>query len=256
MTSNGLAAGVNTEDATLRALYELIERDAFMLFWLARRPAVRLLPAGCDTVTARALSEVERLGARTELFVLDSGTGHPTVICLGLGDGRSWPGATIGLAAHADIDTALGRAVLEHGHCGAYIRRLMLDNRHALVRDKDDVVTGLDHALYYIWPARARNLDALRASAEPPAKLADLRSRYREAATLPTCVASLSAVGIRAAAVDVTSPDVALAPIRVVRALGTYMQPVHFGSANRRLGNPRLEALLTGTPETEPHPLA
>ena len=34
-TSNGLAAGASLEEATLSALYELIEHDAFMLFWLA-----------------------------------------------------------------------------------------------------------------------------------------------------------------------------------------------------------------------------
>ena len=256
MTSNGLAAGVTAEDATLRALYELIERDAFMLYWLARRAAVRIAPDGCDAVTQRALSEVERLGARTELYVLDVGTGHPTVVCLGLGDGRSWPGATIGLAAHADIDIALQRAALEHGHCGAYIRRLMLEGRHEHLPDSENVLTGLDHALYYVSPARAVSLEPLRAGAVPLITLADLRSRYRQESTLSTCVACLQDAGIRTAAVDVTSPDVALAPMRVVRAFGTHMQPIHFGSANRRLASPRLRALLVGSPETEPHPVA
>jgi ribosomal protein S12 methylthiotransferase accessory factor len=98
-TSNGLAAGATFEDAALGALYELIERDAFMLFWLARRPALRLAANGCSDVSRRALREVERLGARTELYLLDAGTQHSTVVCLGLGDGRSWPGVTIGLVS-------------------------------------------------------------------------------------------------------------------------------------------------------------
>jgi len=34
------------------------------------------------------------------------------------------------------------------------------------------------------------------------------------------------------------------------------MQPIHFGYTTRRLANPRLEALLTGPVETEPHPIA
>lgn len=256
VSSNGLAAGATFEDAALRALYELIERDALMFFWLARRPAQRLAEDGCGPVAAQALREVERLGARTELYLIDAGTRHPTVVCLGLGDGYSWPGATIGLGTHADIDIALRRAVLEHGHCGTYIRRLMREGRHEKIRDRQDVETGLDHALYYVDPERVGALDSFRSSTQAPASLADLRTRYRQDATLPDCVFRLREAGIRTAAVDVTSPDVALAPVRVVRAFGVNMQPVHFGFRNRRLKNPRLDGWLVGAAEMNPHPLA
>lgn len=255
-TSNGLAAGVTFEDAALRALYELIERDAFMLFWLARIPALRLALDGCDPITYQALREIERLGARTELYVIDAGTKHPTVVCLGLGDGRSWPGVTIGLAAHADLDTALQRAVLEHGHYGPYIRRVMHDGDHRRIFTSADVRTAVDHALYYIPPARIAALDSFRSGAETPVSVVDLRSKYRQDATLTACIERLGDAGIRAAAVDVTSPDVALAPLRVVRAFGTYMQPLHFGAGNQRLQNPRLTRLLSSGVETNPHPLA
>ncbi len=256
ITSNGLAAGSTLEDATLRALYELIERDAFMLFWLAGLPGRRFAEDRFDPVTQQALAEVERLGARTELYLLDAGTGYPTIVCVGLGDGRSWPGVTIGLAADADVAVALQRAVLEHGHYGTYIRRLMLDGRHLTISSSEQVVHALDHALYYIPPARARALAQLRSGTEPPATVAQLRPCYQQKSTLAGCVAALGSAGIRAAAADVTSPDVALAPISVVRAFGTYMQPIQFGAANRRLNSPRLAALLTRPPVTEPPPLA
>jgi ribosomal protein S12 methylthiotransferase accessory factor len=255
-SSNGLAAGATLEDATLRALYELIERDAFLLYWLARRPARRIAEDGCEAITERALREVERLGARTELYLLDVGTRVPTVVCLGLGDGRSWPGATIGLGTHANIDVAVRRAALEHGHCGTYIRRLMREDRHKDVRRPEDVLTGLDHSLYFVHPENTGALDAFRGGVERPASLVDLRSEYQEGATLAACVSKLLEAGIRTAAADVTSPDVALAPIRVVRAFGTFMQPIHFGNAWRRLRNPRLEAMLVGEAETMPHPIA
>ena len=256
VTSNGLAAGSTFQDAALRALYELIERDAFMLYWLARRPGLPLDPAGCDPATKRALSELDRFGVRTELYVLDVGTEHPCVVCLGLGDGRSWPGATIGLAADAEIDCALQRAVLEHGHFGAYMKRLMGEDDRRPISSADQVASVLDHGLYYISPTAVSALAPLRSSAEPPVTMVALRSHYAHQRTLEACVRCLGQIGVRSAAVDVTSPDVALAPIRVVRAFGTYMQPIHFGSANRRLANPRLDAMLTGLPEVEPHPIA
>jgi ribosomal protein S12 methylthiotransferase accessory factor len=256
ITSNGLAAGSTFEDAALRGLYELIERDAFMLHWLAKRPGLRLDPGGCDAVTECALGEIDRFGGRTELYVLDVGTHHPCVVCVGSGDGRSWPGVTIGLAAHADIDVALQRAVLEHGHFGAYVRRLMLEGAHRHISSAENVTGALDHAIHYLSPSSAAALGPLRSLKGEPVTLAALRSRYSQQPTLSSCVESLNSIGVRAAAVDVTSPDVALAPIRVVRAFGTFMQPIHFGYSNRRLANPRLDALLTGAPEREPHPLA
>jgi len=255
-TSNGLAAGASAEDATLRALYELIERDAFMLFWLARLPGVRIDDRGCTGITREALLGVHRLGARTELYLVDAGTGHPTVVCVGLGDGVSWPGATVGLGTHADIDVALQKAALEHAHFGVYIRRLMRESEHERISAPEAVHKALDHALYYLEPERTSALQAFRRNTEVPTPLEELRSKYQLDATVDACVTRLRDAGIRTATVDVTSPDVALSPLRVIRAFGTNMQPIHFGVANRRLRNPRLRILLNGSVEVLPHPIA
>jgi ribosomal protein S12 methylthiotransferase accessory factor len=253
-TSSGLAAGKSFEDATLRALYELIERDAFMLTWLSRRAGLRINVERCDATASRALTEIERLGARTELYLLDVGTGHPTVVCLGLGDAESWPAATIGLGTHADIDVALRKAVFEHGHYGLYLRRLMREGRHTNIRNPSDVVQSLDHGLLYIHPEHVSILDTFRGGSQ--VSLPKLRSQYREKATLSACVSRLLEAGIRTAAVDVTSSDVALAGIRVVRAFGVNMQPIHFGFGCERLKNPRLKAILADHAEDAPHPIA
>jgi ribosomal protein S12 methylthiotransferase accessory factor len=254
-TSSGLAAGNSFEDAALRALYELIERDAFMLYWLAGLMGERIDPDGCDEVSRKALDEVQRLGAQMELYLFDLDAGYPTVVCLGLGDGVSWPGATIGLGTHADVDVALRKAVLEHGHYGPYIRRLMREGRHEHVRAPEDVISSLDHGLYYCHAKNAVGLDGLR-QGQVSVGLADLRKRYREEPSLTACVARLSASGIRIAAVDLTTPDLATARLSVVRAFGTYAQPIHFGFGYERRKNVRLEALLNRPIQTMPHPIA
>ena len=227
-----------------------------MLTWLAKKQPSRIDISSCDDITRYALSEVERLGGAPELYLIDVGTRHPTIVCLGLGDGQAWPGVTVGLAAHADPLVALHKAVLEHGHYGTYMRRLMVEGRHRSIREAAEVRTNLDHGLYYIDPSRVGGLASFRGSEEAHLSLADLRDQFRQPATLDACVACLLQSGIRPAAVDVTSPDVALSSIRVARAFGTFMQPIHFGSAYRRLDNPRLRALLSGSADTNPHPIA
>jgi len=254
VTSNGLAAGTSFEDATLRAIYEIIERDAFMLYWLAGMSAERLDPAGCEEVTQEALREAARLGARTELYILDL-VGVPTVACLGFGDGLAWPGATLGLGTHLNIDIAARKAALEHGHFGAYMRRLMREGQHTRVRQPHDVFGSLDHGLYYCHVANVTELARLR-SQPSFSSLSQVRERYSSSSNLAGCVERLSASGIRVAAVDLTTPDVALTGLKVVRAFGTFAQPIHFGFGYERAASPRLRSRLSAPVRTVPHPIA
>ncbi len=255
-TSNGLAAGTSSEDAALRALYELIERDAFMLYWLSGSQAERIDPDGCDEISRKALDEVHRFGATTELYLLDVGTGFPTVICVGMGDGISWPGATIGLGTHANIDIAFRKAVLEHGHYGPYMRRLMREDRHRHVRVPEDVAGTVDHGLFYCHAGNVAALQKLGAAGTTRARLANLRKRYKSPANLAACVQGLMACGIRTAAVDLTTPDLASAGLHVIRAFGTFAQPIHFGFRYERVVNPRLYTLAKGPIQVLPHPIA
>jgi hypothetical protein len=77
----------------------------------------------------------------------------------------------------------------------------------------------------------------------------------------------LSRAGCRIFFRDVTTPDVLPYPIRVVRALISGIQPIHFGHSLERLGGKRLYELPVKTgfrekPTSEaslnpcPHPLA
>jgi ribosomal protein S12 methylthiotransferase accessory factor len=49
------------------------------------------------------------------------------------------------------------------------------------------------------------------------------------ARSLENCAAGLEAAGVRVALVDVTSPDVAMGPFRVVRAVSPDLQPISYG---------------------------
>jgi len=255
VTSNGLAAGVDLEDAALRALCELVERDAFMLTWLCRLPAKRVLfDAALDVRVHEVVRQLEECGAHVELYLLDVGTAIPTMTCLALGNGKRWPGATVSLAAHPSPRIAVRKAILEQGHIGPHIRRLMLGAESSIPAQPEDVHTLEDHALYYIPAERAQAFDFLRSGGDDPWSLAGLEEP--EQISLQDCVRRVQQAGVRVAIADVTSPDVATGPFRVARALGTGMQPIDFGFQLRRLANPRLHAMLAGDLNPQPHPLA
>jgi ribosomal protein S12 methylthiotransferase accessory factor len=254
VTSNGLAAGADWEDAALRAVCELVERDACMLTWLCRRPGRRLLvDATLEPGILEVIQQLQLCGAQLELYLLDVGLSIPTVICLGFGDGQRWPGVTVGSAAHPSPRIAARKAILEQGYSGSHFRRAMLRG-DPIPDSPEQVRTFLDHALYYVPKSRAKACDFLRYGGDPnPVSLATLPEPTD--LSLKSCAVRLTACGVRVALVDATAPDVAQGPFRVVRALGTNMQPLHCGFGLERLDNPRLRTLLVGEINPDLHPL-
>ena len=227
-TSNGLAASTNGEDAALRATLELVERDAFMAAWFTQCPGRRVeLDRTLDPLLRRVLEGVVALGAEVEIYLLPTSACGTTALCLALGDGEQYPGATIGLGTDLDPRLAIRQAILELGQTGPHLRRLMRSSqitapaRPALVKEM------LDHAAYYFPAKRAAAFDWLRHRAAPIA----LRHLPRKTVkrSLAKCAAELHAARIRVALVDVTSPDVATGPFRVVRALSPDLQPISYG---------------------------
>jgi ribosomal protein S12 methylthiotransferase accessory factor len=254
VSSNGLAAGSDHEDASWRATLELLERDTFMLSWLAQVNARKVtFDDGMDGNIREVIRQLERTGAQIECCALDVGTRIPAMACLAWGDGQTWPGVTVSLAAHTSWKGAIHKSILEQGHVGPYIRRLSRKADTKLPSQTSEVKSLIDHALYYVDPGHATAVKFLTQGGEVS---------YRELAQTPEltreeCLAKLESAGLRIAIADVTSPDLLSTPFRVARALGENIQPIDFGYHMRRLSNPRLSALLQGRdPNTAPHPIA
>ncbi len=254
ITTSGLATGASLEDATIRAVSELIERDAFMITWLAQKPATRLVAdSTLDSHVQRLVAAFAERGVEPRFYLLDAGLGIPVVLCLVRGDGRNWPGATVGLGADANPAIAMRKAMLEQALMGPALRKEMLTGRRVPARARD-IKTTLDHALYYVPEHRARAFnfldeqgDTVRLSEVPRSKNISLRLYAK----------LLQGVGVRAAIKDLTPRDIAAeTPFRVVRALATQLQPIHFGHGLTREGNSRLRNFAKDGLNVRPHPLA
>lgn len=240
-TSNGMAAGTETSEAQLRAILELLERDAFMTSWLCQRPGrVLRIDETLEATLKTVLDGVAALGAQVELVLLESACDYPTVACLAFGDGINWPGVTFGLGTDPDPRSAVRQAILELGQTGPHLRKLMKSAAHLIPKAASDVSGMLDHARYYFPPERARAFDYLRDDSDACA-LADLPAGSER--SLKGCVDALAASNIRVALLDVTSADVATAGFVVIRAVSPDLQPISFGYGLDRLPIPRLQAL-------------
>jgi len=231
-TSNGLAASSSKDDAALRAILELIERDAFMSTWLTASPTQRLqLDDTLDPLLHTVLEGIEVLGATVEVYRLPASVIGTTVLCLALGDGDQYPGVTFGLGCDLDPRAALRQAVLELGQTGPYLRRMMRSGVLKPAEDPTGVREMLAHAAYYFPKERSSAFDRLRS--QEIISLRELKSVAKR--SLKDCAAALDEAGIRVALVDVTSADVATGPFSVMRAVSPDLQPIWYGYGLERL---------------------
>jgi len=225
-TSNGLAAGSSKDDAALRAILELVERDAFMTTWLTASPTQRIqLDDTLDPLLRTVLEGIEALGATVEVYSLPASVIGTTVLCLALGDGDQYPGVTFGLGCDLDPRAALRQAVLELGQTGPYLRRMMRSGVLTAAEDPSGVREMLDHAAYYFPNERATAFDRLRS--QETVSLREFKSVAKR--SLEDCATALDEAGVRVALVDVTSADVATGPFSVMRAVSPDLQPIWYG---------------------------
>ncbi|WP_437979195.1 TOMM precursor leader peptide-binding protein [Sorangium sp. So ce295] len=253
VTSNGLAAGATLDDASMAAALELIERDAFMISWLARRPGRRImLDESIDPDAREVARQLADCGARVELYLLEAGIAVPAVMCVGYGDGKRWPGAVVSLAAHLSPRAAIRKAILEQGQIVSYVIRFVTGQEVVIPERPEDVRTLNDHAAYYFPAERAAAFAFLR---EGGAVTASQLEEPGEV-SLSELARRVTAAGLRIAIVDVTSPDLAATSFRVARALGPEFQQIHFGHEVAQLGNPRLRSMAPYGINPDPHPMA
>jgi ribosomal protein S12 methylthiotransferase accessory factor len=229
-TSNGLATSTTMQDAALRALFELVERDAFMTTWLTGTRGERIvLDETLDPELKEVLETVELLGASIELYRLPNCTLGTAVLCLALGDGTEYPGATIGLSADLDPRRAVRQAILELAQTGPHLRRMMRSQYLTVPKTPQAVRDMIDHAAYYFPAEPAFAFERIRNKQVKLALRDLLASTPTPERSIAGCASALESAGIRIAIVDVTSPDLLIGPFRVVRAISPDLQPISYG---------------------------
>lgn len=251
-TSNGLAAGTDLESASMRAVLELIERDAVMTAWLCCDPGWLMPIESCNAETRHMAAGLSSLGAAIALHVFDGAGGVPVVMCAAVGDGRVWPGLSATAAAHPDVRQAAQKAILEQAVSGVSLTSMLRSGTGPRPLRPQDVRCGhfLDHACYYL-PRRQKELAFLQNARCYDPKVGQ---RTRPVANLAELVARLTDDGMEVVVADLTPPDVASASFYVVRAIAIGMQPLACGFAMECRGSEKLRRRSDQALNPAPHP--
>jgi ribosomal protein S12 methylthiotransferase accessory factor len=241
-TSNGLACHATLEEATLSGLLELVERDAFMITWAARLSWPLLTWAG-----DRRLAELERLciaptGLRISAVDLSMVWGIPVVlgVCHSSFAGEAPPG--VGAGAGATVQRAVEKALDEAVRVRSWARSIRYDDPTGANAPAAEAIREFDdHIRFYAYDANAERASFLDASAErrDVARVAPLEGTTARGLLDAICE-RLERQSTSAYVVDVTSPDVADAGLRVAKVVAPELCPLDVDHAARLLGGRRL----------------
>lgn len=112
--TNAAAGGFTLQEALLSAIYEAVERDGFLIYWLNTIAPVRLDVSDCqDAEFLQLLSQLERY--RIEACFLDTttDTGIPSCICVLIDRSSAGPGIAIGGGCNFQIERMLRSSLVE-----------------------------------------------------------------------------------------------------------------------------------------------
>ncbi|MGL4243535.1 MAG: YcaO-like family protein, partial [Beijerinckiaceae bacterium] len=111
--SSGVAAGADTSSALLRAVLELVERDAAAMWWLGGRPGRECPTEGSSSVGASAtLAALRRGDGRRMTSLIDITTELGVPVAAAVSRDRDGRDIAIGIAARLSLDEAATAAIL------------------------------------------------------------------------------------------------------------------------------------------------
>lgn len=242
--SSGLATGSSLEQATLSGLYEVIERDAFMITWLNQLPARRvIIPASMDIHPH--VKMLEQDGFEVKLFSLLTDSNCYVVLGVLTKSSDSTVSAFVGLGADINLCSATEKCVLEAMRSvithSQELGDPQVQARIEQFREHDIPVIDMeDHGYFYQKRDVINQFDFLDDGSEMEIELpADARSQSNEH-KIEQLVGSLNDSGLEVICIDLTTSDIKELGARVVRVIVPGLMPIHHGEGQRRLGNPRL----------------
>jgi ribosomal protein S12 methylthiotransferase accessory factor len=245
-SSNGCATGTSLEEAILHALWELIERDAFLISWFGRLPLRRIDPWSCRTrETLFLFDRLEHCGYEPLLFDMRLDLDIPAVMAVARRRDRGLGHLLFAAGCSLDPEAAIQSALCETASYISdfparterrltHLKELASDFRRVRKLDDHAAIYGLpamaSHASFLLEATVERSLDETYAEwpSEHPYGT-DLR------ADVQFVIDRLARVGLgEVIVVEQTSPEQRREGLYTACVIVPGLVPIDFGFHRRR----------------------
>ncbi len=247
-TSNGAAAHINIVDAILNGLYEVVERDAFLIMWLSKisRPVVDI--SNCYDIDSSFMELIKFInnshGMEVKIVDLTNDVEIPVFLAACYNRNDRYPGLIVGLGCHFNPKTAIQKALFEM----ELMLREFLESPNKRNISIKRISSPMDHGIFYFNPKMRKYWDFMIEgkkddfySIHGNSIIEYTNNDTRESNRLLTkIVKSSHTMNHRVLYVDITPADICRMRVVVVKVFVTGLQPMYFGTNYQRLNLQRL----------------
>jgi thiazole/oxazole-forming peptide maturase SagD family component len=246
-TSNGCAMGGSVEEAALFALFEAIERDAYLTMWYLRRPCRRIDP---DSIGYEPFQLLRRRWHAAYpdygLYLFDIGTdvAVPTVaaIAVRLRQPHEGPRTFHAAAAHLSAERACFGALKDLTGFTPRFAPGRLDEMRRLLDAQDQVIGPTGHYEIYALDESFERLDFLDFGPGASLDVAELDRRawigeadhYELRSVIDRLAGHLRPLGVSTYLKDISHPWLPSRGLRCVKVVTPGLYPLWFGSGAKR----------------------
>lgn len=234
--STGCAAHTSYEEALIRAIHEVIERDAVSLLWLQRLPLPRIefdanLPEQARSperlIVGRRNVEYQFYNATTDL-------GIPTVYGCQLAPNHTYARTLVSCSTAPTFVEAIGKVIRDMG-----VLRIRFQKR-ATFPSTLEAFNEVSHGATYMAREEMEEQFGFLVNSGKRTKLTELLRHDHSTGTLKHVLAILKKRGLAVYAVDLSTDEARRCGMRVVRAIIPGLQPLSFNYLAQFRGHSRL----------------
>lgn len=240
--STGLACHSSLPEATVSAICEVIERDAFTITWQARLSPPQISLDSLSDNNQELVDRVHRCGRSLTLFNITMDVGIPSILAVQRSTSPQVPAIVVSAASGLDPEHAVRKSIEEVAHTSRYMQELFAASlQHTQTSDYDNILNQDDHLGFWALQENAPLCDFLFESKErvPFSSLKNMSSG-NPSTDIEILLERVSAIGHRILVTDLTTPDVEELGLAVVRAIIPGFHPLFMGYKYRALGGSRL----------------
>lgn len=237
--STGCAAGPNYARALYSGLCEVMERDAFMFYWLTASPPAKLdVQKLKSELSPEMAALIDFPHIDLSLRWLETDCGLPTVACFIRAHNAR--GFACGASCNANWRLAVEKAIIESFHTLNWV--VDLDRWSEKPLTIDTIKDFPHHVQYYLEQENHHGIEFL-VRPDAPDATAKFLEKYQHQPTFKQAIDGLSALGYEAVAVDRTYEDLASVDIKVAHVFVPGLQPLHVGVGIEHRDRRRLERI-------------
>jgi len=241
--STGAALGNSLETALYRGLCEVIERDAFMIYYLNRLKAKQI-----DLDSENSLKDIRHLFQRYKLDIrvydITTDISVPVAMCLIMDQTGFGPSLSIGLKCSLSLYEAVIGSIEEAQHTRPWMRdEIAKANKKGLDKLKNNSTLIIDpktRGLFWYKGELAKTLNFWISSRTDKIKLEAYPIEEKSNVKLKDVIDRLLSKKYESYFVDITVPEVKKLGLFAVKAIVPRLQPLYLDEGYPYLGGERL----------------